>query len=197
MQKKHSGKTNNSINNRLLKTSKSNKKSKLSIFHNKKEVKNDLFEDFLNKLEIKTNQKRVDFLKEFCIKNGGLDCILKEFDNSHGSLFKNKQTDSLNNLMLDMSDVTQNNNSCNNNNNIPDLIQLTDLNLNTDFDSISVYNFTDDNSTDNESLKHFSSKIKSTDLSFIEKLKIDLLALSKFVKIYFLILFYIKIYYYR
>ena len=193
MQKKHSGKTNNSINNRLLsKSSKSNKKSKLSIFQNKKEAKNDLFEDFLNKLEIKTNQKRVDFLKEFCIKNGGLDCILKEFDNNNGSLFKNKQTDSLNNLMLDMSDVTKNNNNSsnnNNNNNIPDLIQLTDLNLNTDFDSISVYNFTDDNSTDNESLKHFSSKLKSTDLSFIEKLKIDLLALSKFNKIYFLILF--------
>jgi hypothetical protein len=193
MQKKHSGKTNNSINNRLLsKSSKSNKKSKLSIFQNKKEAKNDLFEDFLNKLEIKTNQKRVDFLKEFCIKNGGLDCILKEFDNNNGSLFKNKQTDSLNNLMLDMSDVTKNNNNSsnnNNNNNIPDLIQLTDLNLNTDFDSISVYNFTDDNSTDNESLKHFSSKLKSTDLGFIEKLKIDLLALSKFNKIYFLILF--------
>lgn len=202
MQKRKEINFTNSISNRLLKKTPAKKKTSLSnaisLFnrHNDKHVKTELVEDLLARLEIKSTKKRCDYLKQFIAKHGGLDFINKELDNYTSMLFydnyfnlgdkiNKKNSDSLNNL-LDVS-VDSFKTTCQASNAIStsdlDLLQLNDLSI--DIDSVSMQNFAEQSEIDFKHLTSNDMNIKATklknvrELSFIDKLKIDLLALSR------------------
>lgn len=197
MQKRKDGNF-NSISNRLLKKTPPKKKSSItnaiSMFKQDKPSKNESIEELLQKLEIKSNRTRLEYLKQFIAKNGGLQFINKEVDIYASKLFYDSyyktgnrtNSDSLNNL-LDISIETFDLNSNDMNNDL-DLIQLNDLNI--DMDSVSMQNFCDqsDCSSETESKQNTSRN----DMCFIDKLKFDLLALSKFSIIFnFTIIFFL------
>lgn len=202
MQKRKEINFTNSISNRLLKKSPAKKKTSLtnaiSLFnrHNDKHVKTELVENLLNRLEIKSNKRRCDYLKQFIAKNGGLDFINKELDNYTSKLFydnyfnlnnkmNKKNSDSLNNLLdisVDSFRTITTNNEFNSTNEL-DLLQISDLNI--DIDSVSMQNFSEQSEIDFKNLTSNDIQLKANlknvrELSFIDKLKVDLLELSNF-----------------